>query len=59
MLNAVDGSEDYLTRVPGAPNYDINGDLESDGSSSESDSDFSDSDEPLTDSHFDTDSAEE
>ena len=49
MLNAADGSEDHLIRVPGVDDYSI--DVRDSDNDSDSDWDSSlDSDAPLTDS---------
>ena len=51
MLNAADGSEDHLIRVPGIGDYTLDVDDSDDDSDSDSDWDSAlDSDAPLTDS---------
>ena len=53
MLNAVDGSEDHLIKVPGVEDYDLGEGDDEDGDSSDSESDLErDSDEELTDSEI-------
>ena len=59
MLNAADGSEDHLVRVPGVENYSFAD--EDDNNDDDSDSDWDpddDSDAPLTDSEIENSDAD-
>ena len=55
MLNAIDGSEDHLIRVPGIENYDI-GESDDESEDSESESSDSESDGFMSDSESESDS---
>lgn len=52
MLNAIDGSEDDLIKVPGVPDYDIN---DSDYSDDDSDNDSDDGSDNDSDDDSDDD----
>ena len=59
MLNAIDGSEDNLIRVPGIENYEIGESDDEASSDEESESDDSDDDIGIDDSDDDVSSDEE